>query len=180
MTDFCSYYHLPSSVFECAKHKRLGAVYSYYNVATTMTYTQLMNEALILSKISGEEEWEWTAVLCCAVLCCAVLCCAVLYSALLYITRQRGFHNWFLNRINVFVLLSDISLSSSLLTSHLLTLKFRCWCVQCSCSEWECFRVWRSPIRSRQRVSPLLRVQLEMPANQAFRSRPSLSVGWQR
>lgn len=80
MTDFCSYYHLPSSVFECAKHKRLGAVYSYYNVATTMTYTQLMNEALILSKISGEEEWEWTAVLCCSVPCCAVLCSALHYS----------------------------------------------------------------------------------------------------
>lgn len=53
VTDFCSYYFLPSTVFKCEKHKSLGAAYSYYNVATTVTYSQLINDALTLAKISG-------------------------------------------------------------------------------------------------------------------------------
>jgi hypothetical protein len=53
VTDFCSYYHLPSTVFKCDRHTNLGAVYSYYNVATTITYAELMNDALILARISG-------------------------------------------------------------------------------------------------------------------------------
>ena len=41
-------------MFKCAKHNNLVAVYSYYNVATTITFTELMNDALILARISGE------------------------------------------------------------------------------------------------------------------------------
>ena len=53
ITDFCSYYHLPSTVFKCEKHANLGAVYSYYNVATSISYTELVNDALVLARLSG-------------------------------------------------------------------------------------------------------------------------------
>ena len=49
----CSYYHLPSTVFKCEKHNRLYACYSYYNVATTITFTELMRDSLILARIGG-------------------------------------------------------------------------------------------------------------------------------
>ena len=50
VTDFCSFYHLPSSVIKSDKHKKLNAVYSYYNVAKTITFLQLMTDALILAQ----------------------------------------------------------------------------------------------------------------------------------
>ena len=53
VTDFCSFYHLPSTVFKCDKHNHLSAVYSYYNVATTMTFQELMLDSLVLAKIGG-------------------------------------------------------------------------------------------------------------------------------
>eukprot|EP00596_Hydrurales_sp_CCMP1899_P003968 CAMPEP_0119045000 /NCGR_PEP_ID=MMETSP1177-20130426/36191_1 /TAXON_ID=2985 /ORGANISM="Ochromonas sp, Strain CCMP1899" /LENGTH=450 /DNA_ID=CAMNT_0007016021 /DNA_START=57 /DNA_END=1406 /DNA_ORIENTATION=+ len=55
VTDFCSYYHLPSTVFKCPKHNNLGAVYSYYNVATTIDFKDLMHDALILARNSGAD-----------------------------------------------------------------------------------------------------------------------------
>lgn len=50
VTDFGSYYHLPSSVMKHPTHKKLNAVYAYYNVATSMTMTELLSDLLILAK----------------------------------------------------------------------------------------------------------------------------------
>ncbi|CAB9500098.1 Glycylpeptide N-tetradecanoyltransferase 1 [Seminavis robusta] len=48
VTDFCSFYHLPSSILN--QDDTLFAAYSYYNVATTMSLTDLMRDCLILAK----------------------------------------------------------------------------------------------------------------------------------
>lgn len=53
ITDFCSFYILPSSVLGHAVHKEVRAAYSYYNVATQTPLTQLMNDALIFAKKNG-------------------------------------------------------------------------------------------------------------------------------
>lgn len=50
MTDLCSFYHLPSSIIGHPKHSKLNAVYSFYNVATTITLEDLMKDSLILAK----------------------------------------------------------------------------------------------------------------------------------
>lgn len=50
VTDFCSYYHLHSSVMRNPKHNTLYAGYSFYNVATTVDLTELMRDCLILAK----------------------------------------------------------------------------------------------------------------------------------
>ncbi|ETP29011.1 hypothetical protein F442_21750 [Phytophthora nicotianae P10297] len=50
VTDICSFYHLPSTIIGNDKHKKLNAVYSFYNVATSVTLTQLMQDALIMAK----------------------------------------------------------------------------------------------------------------------------------
>lgn len=51
VTDMCSFYHLPSTVIGNDKHPKLYAVYSFYNVATTMSLKGLMQEALVLAKL---------------------------------------------------------------------------------------------------------------------------------
>lgn len=48
ITDFCSFYHLPSSILNM--DETLYAAYSYYNVATTMSLCDLMRDCLILAK----------------------------------------------------------------------------------------------------------------------------------
>ena len=50
VTDFCSFYHLPSSIIGHEKHSVLNAAYSYYNVATTVPLKQLMNDLLVFAK----------------------------------------------------------------------------------------------------------------------------------
>lgn len=55
VTDLVSFYHLPSSVINNDKHKKLCAVYSYYNVATTLTFLALMEDALILARNEGAD-----------------------------------------------------------------------------------------------------------------------------
>merc|ERR1711862_987294 len=50
VTDFISFYHLPSSIMKNPKHTHLNAAYSFYNVATTVSLKQLMKDALILAK----------------------------------------------------------------------------------------------------------------------------------
>jgi glycylpeptide N-tetradecanoyltransferase len=55
ITDFGSYYHLPSSVMKHPTHKKLNAVYAYYSVATTMTMTELVSDLLILAKNNGTD-----------------------------------------------------------------------------------------------------------------------------
>ena len=50
ITDFISYYHLPSSVLKHEVHKVLKVAYSYYNVGTQHSMEELMKNALILAK----------------------------------------------------------------------------------------------------------------------------------
>ena len=50
ITDFCSFYHLPSSIIGNAEYKTLFAAYSYYNVATSVPLNQLMSDLLVLAR----------------------------------------------------------------------------------------------------------------------------------
>jgi len=55
ITDFCSYYHLHSSVIGNAKHPTLKAAYSFYNVATSVELPRLMRDCLVLAKSEGQD-----------------------------------------------------------------------------------------------------------------------------
>ncbi|KAL8161001.1 hypothetical protein V2J09_012490 [Rumex salicifolius] len=50
ITDFCSFYTLPSTILGNQNYHTLKAAYSYYNVATRTPLLQLMNDALIVAK----------------------------------------------------------------------------------------------------------------------------------
>ncbi|XP_057535171.1 glycylpeptide N-tetradecanoyltransferase 1-like [Amaranthus tricolor] len=50
ITDFVSFYTLPSTILGNANYSTLKAAYSYYNVATKTPLIQLMNDALIIAK----------------------------------------------------------------------------------------------------------------------------------
>mmetsp|Transcript_4337 Transcript_4337/g.7622 ORF Transcript_4337/g.7622 Transcript_4337/m.7622 type:complete len:442 (+) Transcript_4337:114-1439(+) len=50
VVDVCSFYSLPSSILGHDKHNILKAAYSYWNVATTVPLSDLMNDALIMAK----------------------------------------------------------------------------------------------------------------------------------
>ncbi|KAE8658167.1 Glycylpeptide N-tetradecanoyltransferase 1 [Hibiscus syriacus] len=50
ITDFCSFYTLPSSILGNQNYSILKAAYSYYNVPTKTPLLQLMNDALIVAK----------------------------------------------------------------------------------------------------------------------------------
>ncbi|KAM3268668.1 hypothetical protein P3S67_030632 [Capsicum chacoense] len=50
ITDFCSFYTLPSSILGNQNHTTLKAAYSYYNVSTKTPLIQLMNDGLIVAK----------------------------------------------------------------------------------------------------------------------------------
>ncbi|THU51939.1 hypothetical protein C4D60_Mb06t36350 [Musa balbisiana] len=50
VTDFCSFYSLPSSILNNPNYSGLKAAYSYYNVAMRTPLLQLMNDALIVAK----------------------------------------------------------------------------------------------------------------------------------
>ena len=53
VTDMVSFYHLPSSIL--GKDETLHAAYSYYNVATSITLTELMRDALTLANETGSD-----------------------------------------------------------------------------------------------------------------------------
>lgn len=53
ITDFVSYYTLPSTVMHHATHKTLKAAYSFYNVAGKTSWVDLMNDALISARQLG-------------------------------------------------------------------------------------------------------------------------------
>ncbi|KAD0423214.1 hypothetical protein R6Q59_028731 [Mikania micrantha] len=53
VTDFCSFYTLPSTVIGNQNYSILKAAYSYYNVSTKTPLLQLMNDALIEAKKKG-------------------------------------------------------------------------------------------------------------------------------
>uniref|UniRef100_K3X2Q6 Glycylpeptide N-tetradecanoyltransferase n=1 Tax=Globisporangium ultimum (strain ATCC 200006 / CBS 805.95 / DAOM BR144) TaxID=431595 RepID=K3X2Q6_GLOUD len=50
ITDFCSFYHLPSTIIGNEKYRTLNAAYSFYNVATSVPLEQLMQDLLIVAK----------------------------------------------------------------------------------------------------------------------------------
>lgn len=53
ITDFCSFYTLPSTIIDSMNHTQLKAAYLYYNVATVTPLVQLMNDILIIAKLSN-------------------------------------------------------------------------------------------------------------------------------
>ncbi|KAG8344194.1 Myristoyl CoA protein N myristoyltransferase N terminal domain [Trypanosoma vivax] len=53
ITDFFSFYSLPSSVIGNSKHSTLKAAYIYYSVATSVPLTQLINDLLIVACRDG-------------------------------------------------------------------------------------------------------------------------------
>ncbi|XP_069770418.1 glycylpeptide N-tetradecanoyltransferase 2 isoform X6 [Narcine bancroftii] len=53
LTDFVSFYTLPSTVMHHPVHKNLKAAYSFYNVHTETPLSDLMNDALIIAKSKG-------------------------------------------------------------------------------------------------------------------------------
>ena len=55
MSDFCSFYHLPSTVIGNKQHKKLNAVYSYYNVATSIPLLELMRDLLVVARNDGAD-----------------------------------------------------------------------------------------------------------------------------
>jgi glycylpeptide N-tetradecanoyltransferase len=53
VTDFFSFYHLPSSILKHETHKLLKVAYAYYNVPNTCSLEELMRNALIIAKNKG-------------------------------------------------------------------------------------------------------------------------------
>lgn len=50
ITDMISFYTLPSTVVNHPTHKNIKAAYSFYNVAKSQDWTDLMSDALVLAK----------------------------------------------------------------------------------------------------------------------------------
>ena len=50
MTDFFSFYHLPSSILKHDKYKTLKVAYGYYSVAHTVSMQEITKAALIIAK----------------------------------------------------------------------------------------------------------------------------------
>ena len=50
ITDFVSFYTLPSTVMHHPKYKMLKAAYSFYNVCTSGNWTELMQDTLIAAR----------------------------------------------------------------------------------------------------------------------------------
>jgi len=50
ITDFVSFYTLPSTVMHHPVHKTLKAAYAFYNVSTRTPWIELMQDALIAAK----------------------------------------------------------------------------------------------------------------------------------
>uniref|UniRef100_A0AAY4CM71 Glycylpeptide N-tetradecanoyltransferase n=1 Tax=Denticeps clupeoides TaxID=299321 RepID=A0AAY4CM71_9TELE len=53
VTDFLSFYTLPSTIMNHPVHRSLKAAYSFYNVHTTTPLLDLMSDALVLAKSKG-------------------------------------------------------------------------------------------------------------------------------
>lgn len=53
ITDFLSFYSLPSSILRHETHKILNVAYSYYNVPNEHSLTDLMADALVIAKQKG-------------------------------------------------------------------------------------------------------------------------------
>ena len=53
VTDFISFYSLPSSILQHESYKKLMAAYSFFNINNTLTVKEIMKCALILAKNAG-------------------------------------------------------------------------------------------------------------------------------
>lgn len=53
VTDLCSFYKLPATICKHPDYDTLFTAYSYYNVATTVTLTELMSDAVVMAKKLG-------------------------------------------------------------------------------------------------------------------------------
>mmetsp|Transcript_6214 Transcript_6214/g.11053 ORF Transcript_6214/g.11053 Transcript_6214/m.11053 type:complete len:452 (-) Transcript_6214:36-1391(-) len=53
VTDFCSFYNLPSSILGNEEYDHLDSAYSFYNVVTTVKLVDLMSDALVFAKKEG-------------------------------------------------------------------------------------------------------------------------------
>merc|ERR1712000_41958 len=53
VTDFCSFYHISSTVLQNPRYNNLRAAYTYYYAATTVDLTKLMNELIVRAKELG-------------------------------------------------------------------------------------------------------------------------------
>jgi len=53
LTDFVSFYTLPSTVMNHPTHNNIKAAYSFYNVATVTPWIDLMQDALVLAKMDN-------------------------------------------------------------------------------------------------------------------------------
>ena len=53
ITDFISFYSLPSSILKHPSHKTLNVAYSYYNIPGKHKLVDLIKDALILAKNKG-------------------------------------------------------------------------------------------------------------------------------
>ena len=53
VTDFISFYNLPSTILKNEKYKKLMAAYSFFNINTSCSFKDLMKCALILAKNAG-------------------------------------------------------------------------------------------------------------------------------
>lgn len=53
ITDFLSFYSLPSTVLRHETHKILNVAYSYYNVPGKYSIVELMADALVIAKTKG-------------------------------------------------------------------------------------------------------------------------------
>ena len=50
LTDLISFYTLPSTIMSHPTYNSLKAAYSFYNVANTVSWVDLMGDALVLAK----------------------------------------------------------------------------------------------------------------------------------
>ena len=53
VTDLGSFYHLPSTIIGHPKHNVLNVTYSYYNVASSVPFVDLMSDMLVLARNTG-------------------------------------------------------------------------------------------------------------------------------
>ena len=53
ITDMCSFYHVPSTILGNKDYKILNDAYSYYNVATSVPLSELINDLLVIARNKG-------------------------------------------------------------------------------------------------------------------------------
>jgi glycylpeptide N-tetradecanoyltransferase len=63
VTDFFSFYSLPSTVLQSSKNDIINAVFGYYNVAKNHTFTEIMEQAVIMAQAEGFDVYNCLDVL---------------------------------------------------------------------------------------------------------------------